>query len=293
METNFKKQLFYLAEFMGKDARNLYEHIGYYDGIAKDEHRAYVWFRNTKASFYVGNNGIVGWVSAPIADAYGNEYLEEPEFFSIDGIKQGMTREEVQKLWGQPEWKAQLVWGYKNRGGSTDTGQKFELCVEFSEADNIYKVSHFTARIIKPDIQNSQTSQAKPKSNCEPIELFYSELIEMESVQQQLEEFLDKEIYDRILKQFDEGIAYNKIEGDFEDIINEYVVENAEVINDLTGVAWDGEFSINIMNFGPLYWVEAPEFDLIGYFKSEEDALAYAEVEYSGFLDGSYKSDED
>jgi hypothetical protein len=34
----------------------------------------------------------------------------------------------------------------------------------------------------------------------------------------------------------------------------------------------DGNFPIRIMSFGPLYWIDAQEFDPIKYFTSIEDA---------------------
>lgn len=163
METkqDFKSQFLSLANFLGSKANKLYEQVGNYDGIDEDEHRAYVWFKNSKASFYVDKNDTIGWVSAPLADAYGHKYLDEPEFFVIDGLKQGMPKENVISIWGQPDWSAERVWGYRNKGGSTFSNQDFELCVGFDEYDGVFKVSYFEARIIKSEDNENQSDLKK------------------------------------------------------------------------------------------------------------------------------------
>jgi hypothetical protein len=38
------------------------------------------------------------------------------------------------------------------------------------------------------------------------------------------------------------------------------------------------------MNFGRIYWIQAPEFDDIGYFGSLEEAKDIAESEYEPFI---------
>lgn len=167
METkqDFKNHFFSIANFLGSKANKLYEQIGKYDDIDKDEHRAYVWFNNSKASFYVDNNDIIGWVSAPLSDAYGHKYLEEPEYFSIDGVHQGMIKENVLSIWGEPDWKAERMWGYSNKGGSTFSNQNFELCVGFDDNEGEFKVTYFEARIIESDESENQSNLNKSMYN--------------------------------------------------------------------------------------------------------------------------------
>lgn len=112
------------------------------------------------------------------------------------------------------------------------------------------------------------------------IESFYPELIEMEEVQDAIEAQLGEEVCKRIVKHFKEKTPYLQIEGDFEDIIQEVVENEATVYEELTGVSEDGEYPIDILNFGPLYWVHAQEFDPITYFKSFEDAEECARSKY-------------
>jgi hypothetical protein len=108
--------------------------------------------------------------------------------------------------------------------------------------------------------------------NTISIESFYPELIEILEVQEAIEEQLGEEVCKRIVKQFKENTPYLEIEGDFEDIIQEVIENEGTVYEQLTGLGGNGEYPIDIFNFGPLYWVHAQEYDPIIYFKSYEDA---------------------
>ena len=116
------------------------------------------------------------------------------------------------------------------------------------------------------------------------IESFYQELIKDESVQEALINELGIETSNNIIRQFNSGIPYNDIHEDFEDVIINCIEENAIVEDTLTGLGGYGEFPIEILNFGPLYWISAQDFDPIKYFKTFEDAVACAEFEYESFL---------
>ncbi len=58
----------------------------------------------------------------------------------------------------------------------------------------------------------------------------------------------------------------------------------SEVVKSLIGVGSYGEFPIYIMQFGPVFWIRALEFDTIGYFADAESAIAYAEFNYEPFI---------
>ncbi len=44
-------------------------------------------------------------------------------------------------------------------------------------------------------------------------------------------------------------------------------------------------FNIEIKAFGPVYWIQAPEFDDIGYFGSEKEAVEHAREEYATYIE--------
>ena len=109
----------------------------------------------------------------------------------------------------------------------------------------------------------------------------------MKSIQVEIKNQLGEDIGNKVLKQFKNGISDYDINEDFEDIILDFVNNNAEVKVTLTGLGSYGEFPIDILNFGHLYWVSAQEYDPIQYFKTIEDAIECAEFEYDSFLNGS------
>jgi hypothetical protein len=116
--------------------------------------------------------------------------------------------------------------------------------------------------------------------NIITIESFYPKLIKLREVQKAIEEKLGEEYCKRIIKQFKAKTPYQEIEGDFENVIQDVVVNEGEVVDILTASGGNGEYPIEILNFGPLYWVHAQEYDAIKYFKSYKEAVACAESTY-------------
>lgn len=122
-------------------------------------------------------------------------------------------------------------------------------------------------------------------NNIHPIEFFYPDLIKMQLVQEGIKDYLGEAVCTKIVMQFSENIPYAEIEGDFEDIISELVFNESEVIKSLIGDGGNGAFSIDIMGLGPLYWIDAQEFDPIQFFKTFEDAFNCAKSTYAPLIE--------
>ena len=54
-----------------------------------------------------------------------------------------------------------------------------------------------------------------------------------------------------------------------------------------------GSFPINILRFGPVYWIDAMEFDSIGYFETLENAINCASSEYEPFITALDENEEE
>jgi hypothetical protein len=67
-----------------------------------------------------------------------------------------------------------------------------------------------------------------------------------------------------VLSKLRSGTNLAEDELDAHDIILDLVQDESEVVESLTGQGAEDEFDINIMGFGPVYWVQAAEFDDIG-----------------------------
>ena len=53
------------------------------------------------------------------------------------------------------------------------------------------------------------------------------------------------------------------------------------------------EFDIEIQSFGPVFWIQANEFDDIGYFATEREAHEYALEEYAPYIGEAEEIEED
>ena len=73
---------------------------------------------------------------------------------------------------------------------------------------------------------------------------------------------------------------------DFLDWFDEWRSNDPHEESIIEGAAPDDDvFNICINRSGPLHWIQANEFDDICYFDSEKDAGAYANMEFSSFIE--------
>ncbi len=77
---------------------------------------------------------------------------------------------------------------------------------------------------------------------------------------------------------------YKGIGGDVHDLITELIHNESTVVDSFEGQGCAGEFPITIYQFGPLFWVNALEFDDVGYFDTADEAMAYACEEWSSYM---------
>lgn len=80
------------------------------------------------------------------------------------------------------------------------------------------------------------------------------------------------------ISSFDEFLA----SGSLEDCLKE---EASEVDTIEAAGGCEHYFNIEIQSFGPVFWIQANEFDDIGYFGSENEAVEYARREYAVYIE--------
>jgi hypothetical protein len=119
-----------------------------------------------------------------------------------------------------------------------------------------------------------------------------ADLICHPAIQEEITRKLGSEKAILVFEQFGHSTLSNEIQDDLYDLISDYIDNNAEVSEELTGFSSDDCFPICIRSFGPIHWVEAQEFDPIKYFKSSSEALNWAEFEYSEFLNADPEEEE-
>ncbi|MCS5488909.1 hypothetical protein [Algoriphagus limi] len=124
-----------------------------------------------------------------------------------------------------------------------------------------------------------------------PLDSFFSDLIKDLAIQNELKAGLGDQIGNSIINQLLEGIPFEGIEGNWYDLISDFIHNEAKEVETILGEGSYGEFPISVLNYGPVFWIEAQEFDSIGYFRSKDDAVSCAEWEYMEYLEGDNEED--
>jgi hypothetical protein len=119
----------------------------------------------------------------------------------------------------------------------------------------------------------------------EPLDAFLPKLAQDKSVREAFEEVFGERA-SAILDKLSSGETLIGDEVSAVDLISDLVLNESEAVESLFGLgSAAGVFAINVMQFGPVFWVWAPDFDSTGYFPDARSALAYAESNWAGFID--------
>src|SRR6516225_23891 len=116
---------------------------------------------------------------------------------------------------------------------------------------------------------------------AKPLESFFPSLAVLPSVQTALREEFGKD-GSAIIAKMKAGESLSDEELGAHDTIHELVRDDSIVADSIAGwsSACDDTFPINVMQFGSVFWIEAPEFDDIGYFDTLEKAKDAAKFNY-------------
>jgi hypothetical protein len=120
---------------------------------------------------------------------------------------------------------------------------------------------------------------------AKPLESFFPSLVALPSVQTALRKEFGKHA-PAIVSKMKAGESLSDEELGAHDTIHDLIQNNSVVADSLAGwsSAYDDTFAINIMQFGSVFWIEAMEFDDIGYFDTLKDAKEAAEANYEPFI---------
>ena len=117
------------------------------------------------------------------------------------------------------------------------------------------------------------------------LESFFRSLATLPSVQTALRKEFGKHASDIVAKmKAAEPLSDEELGA--HDTIYDLIRNNSVVADSLAGLssAAADTFGINIMQFGSVFWIEAMEFDDIGYFDTLEDAKEAAEANYEPLI---------
>jgi len=141
----------------------------------------------------------------------------------------------------------------------------------------------------------SATDDFFGRLGARPLESFFPSLAALSCVQTALTEEFGKDASAIIAKMKAGGSLSSEELGAY-DVIYDLVHNDSTVADSLDGwsSACNDTFSINIMQFGSVFWIAAVEFDNIGYFDTLEEAKGVAEFNYEPFItEASRHEDED
>jgi hypothetical protein len=111
-----------------------------------------------------------------------------------------------------------------------------------------------------------------------PLEALLPALVEDPVVSRALEEEFGAE-KDRAVAELLMGDLSGE-GGHAHDVISDLLSNEHETVEVLYGLGYAGAFPISIERLGPAIWIQAVEFDPIGYFDTVEEALEVARGEY-------------
>lgn len=126
-----------------------------------------------------------------------------------------------------------------------------------------------------------------------PLGRFLPQLAVIERVRQAIAlEY--QELAEVILRSALEGREDEVIGTGAWDTITELIRNESISVEELSGDGPDEDtFLISVLQFGPVFWVEAQEFDADGYFATLEDAVSYAESKFAPFMACADEEDHD
>jgi hypothetical protein len=105
----FEEQYYSLINFLGADKSYLKQKLGTWDSSEDKENGIYVYYHDLNAKFDIKNN-IVTNLSIPSQYKDGPEIDNSDSFFTLEGIKVGMSMEDVISIKGKPDDGVSKFW---------------------------------------------------------------------------------------------------------------------------------------------------------------------------------------
>ena len=136
------------------------------------------------------------------------------------------------------------------------------------------------------DRDNDASTEAEGGLLCTaPLDTFFPSLASLASVQRALRKEFG-ETTGNIVAQLKAGQLLSDEDPAAQDIILDLVHNKAVCVESIDGLGSDGSgiFSINIMRFGSVFWIDALGFDDLGYFHGLEQARRAAKLNYEPFI---------
>ena len=131
MATTFKEQFYSLCDMLGENRKSLTSKFGISPDISEDEHRAFICYPDIRTVFRVADDQVKS-ISIPAQDAYGHQYTGPIDFYVMDDVHLGMSKEEIIAKWGEPDGRKYM--NYESKVSTS--GKPFTIGLEFKRGED-------------------------------------------------------------------------------------------------------------------------------------------------------------
>jgi hypothetical protein len=125
-----------LCELLGSAQTALVRSLGPPDEEETNEYGTrFLFYRRYRVLFtFSSERDIATFVCCPIVNSFGTRFKLADGAFQMDGLDLGISRQQVQSIWGEPSEQNEHWMAFRNRRGRTKTGSTMAMMVSRSSA---------------------------------------------------------------------------------------------------------------------------------------------------------------
>jgi hypothetical protein len=124
-----------LCELLGSAQTALVRSLGPPDEEETNEYGTrFLFYRRYRVLFtFSSERDIATFVCCPIVNSFGTRFKLADGAFQMDGLDLGISRQQVQSIWGEPSEQNEHWMAFRNRRGRTKTGSEYEISLSFGD----------------------------------------------------------------------------------------------------------------------------------------------------------------
>jgi outer membrane protein assembly factor BamE (lipoprotein component of BamABCDE complex) len=148
-KTTFEDEFTSLCELLGENSSTLSQKFGKPNDVDENEVRTFVCYEKNHSFFGYDDNHLFK-LQIPIADSSGHYFETTSDYYTFNGLRIGMSKEEVLNVWGEPATQGIYVWNIGNM--KIPNGNEINISIEFTEREeDDYFLSSFNADLVEKE----------------------------------------------------------------------------------------------------------------------------------------------
>lgn len=141
-----------LCQLLGSTEGALLKSLGPPDEEETNEYGTkFLFYRRYKALFtFSSENNIAKFLDCPIVNSFGTRFKLADGPFQLDGLQLGVSRQQVQAVWGEPSEQNEHWMKFGSRRGRTKNGSEYEISLIFGDKydDGHDGLTGFSGRLV-------------------------------------------------------------------------------------------------------------------------------------------------